>query len=218
MTSSVTHNDNQDDLFNNAKRQQILDGARRCFLAQGFDAASMNEIVKTAGVSKGTIYAYFPSKEKLFEALIFQDRRKQAEQTVVIEDDARAIRLVLHDLGLRLGQMYKSPDSVAYTRMVVAAAGKFPEIGRTFYQAGPAFAIGKVAAYLQAKMEDGTLRMADPEFAAMQYLELMQCSLVKPQFFMLGDTVKTYEIETVVKNGLDVFLRGYLQPVDSGQK
>jgi AcrR family transcriptional regulator len=49
-----------------AKRQQILDGARRCFLAQGFDGSSMNDIVLAAGVSKGTVYAYFPSKEKRF--------------------------------------------------------------------------------------------------------------------------------------------------------
>ena len=67
-----------------AKRQQILDGARRCFLAQGFDGASMNDIVVAAGVSKGTVYAYFPSKEKLFAAMVFEDKRRHAERTVVL--------------------------------------------------------------------------------------------------------------------------------------
>src|SRR5207302_6291968 len=47
-----------------AKRRQIVEGARRVFLAQGFDAASMGEIARSAGVSKGTLYVYFTSKEE----------------------------------------------------------------------------------------------------------------------------------------------------------
>ncbi len=50
-----------------AKIRQILDGARAVFLAVGFDGASMNEIARAAGVSKGTLYVYFPSKVGLFE-------------------------------------------------------------------------------------------------------------------------------------------------------
>ena len=57
-----------------AKRQQIIDGARRVFIEMGFDAASMNDITRAAGVSKGTIYVYFANKEELFEALIEEER------------------------------------------------------------------------------------------------------------------------------------------------
>ena len=66
-----------------AKRRQILDGARRVFLADGFDGASMNDIARVAGVSKGTLYVYFDSKEALFEALIREDRKQQAERIVI---------------------------------------------------------------------------------------------------------------------------------------
>ena len=45
-----------------AKRRQIIEGARQVFMAQGFDAASMNEIARVAGVSKGTLYVYFQNK------------------------------------------------------------------------------------------------------------------------------------------------------------
>ena len=47
-----------------AKCRQIMDGAREVFLAQGFDAASMGEIARKAGVSKGTLYVYFDSKSR----------------------------------------------------------------------------------------------------------------------------------------------------------
>jgi AcrR family transcriptional regulator len=48
-----------------AKRRQIIEGARAVLLAQGFDAASMNDIARAAGVSKGTLYVYFKHKEQL---------------------------------------------------------------------------------------------------------------------------------------------------------
>src|SRR6195952_4782416 len=56
-----------------AKRRQILDGARRVFMDLGFDGASMGEIARAAGVSKGTLYVYFTDKAKLFEAMVEQE-------------------------------------------------------------------------------------------------------------------------------------------------
>ena len=141
-----------------AKRQQILDGARRCFLAQGFDGASMNDIVVAAGVSKGTVYAYFPSKEKLFAAMVFEDKRRHAERLAVLGDETRPVAEVLRDVALRLVTLFQTPESLAYFRLVIAASAKFPEIGRTFYEAGPAYSIEKMAAYFQTKMDDGTLK------------------------------------------------------------
>ena len=49
------------------------------FLAQGFDAASMNDIARAAGVSKGTLYVYFDNKEALFEAIVEEECEAQAE-------------------------------------------------------------------------------------------------------------------------------------------
>src|SRR4051812_4925326 len=78
----------------NAKRRQILEGARSVFLSQGFDRASMDEIARAAGVSKGTLYVYFSNKQRLFEDLIIEDRRAQAEQIVdadLTDPDTRAV-------------------------------------------------------------------------------------------------------------------------------
>src|SRR4051795_11788412 len=70
-----------------AKRRQIIEGARAVFLAQGFDAASMGEIARKAGVSKGTLYVYFDSKEKLFEAFAQEQCALQAEQVFALIDE-----------------------------------------------------------------------------------------------------------------------------------
>src|SRR5258705_281714 len=57
-----------------SKRRQILDGARKVFMDLGFDGASMGEIARSAGVSKGTLYVYFDDKNRLFEAIVGADR------------------------------------------------------------------------------------------------------------------------------------------------
>jgi len=191
-----------------AKRQQILDGARRCFLAQGFDGASMNDIVLAAGVSKGTVYAYFPSKEKLFATMVFEDKRRHAERLVVLGDETRPVAEVLRDIALKLVTLFQTPESLAYVRLVVAASAKFPEIGRSFYEAGPAYTIGKIAAYLETKMADGTLKRRDPHFTAMQFVDLVQSGVTKPCLFGIESMADKIGKEAVVDSAISLFLDG----------
>ena len=196
------------DTFDTAKRQQILDGARRCFLAQGFDGASMNDIVKAASVSKGTVYAYFPSKEKLFEALVYHDRREQAEQSVHDLDEARPMAEVLTELGLRMVERMTSEDSIAQVRMVAATSAKFPEIGQAFFQAGPAFAIARIKTYFETKMAQGQMRQVDAEMAAVQFIDVISGCLHKPRLFNAQELFTKRTPEQVVAAGVDLLLNG----------
>src|ERR1700677_2284359 len=96
-----------------AKRRQVMEGARTVFLASGFDGASMNDVARAAGVSKGTLYVYFDSKEQLFEALIREQRRQQAERLTELSMDSRDVREVLLNFGCRLIEMMSRPDTLA---------------------------------------------------------------------------------------------------------
>src|SRR4029079_15456292 len=82
-----------------AKRRQILEGARQVFLASGFDGASMGEIAKVAGVSKGTLYVYFDSKESLFAALTLEEKRGLAEVLFKLDGEDPDGRSVLTQFG-----------------------------------------------------------------------------------------------------------------------
>src|ERR1700747_1895688 len=62
-----------------SKRRQILEGARKIFMDLGFDGASMGEIAKAAGVSKGTLYVYFADKSALFEAIVEEETLEQGK-------------------------------------------------------------------------------------------------------------------------------------------
>src|SRR5215510_11830309 len=70
------------------KRRQIVTGARRVFLAQGFDAASMGAIAREAGVSKGTLYVYFKNKEELFEAIVDEQCHLLAREISTFNEQA----------------------------------------------------------------------------------------------------------------------------------
>jgi AcrR family transcriptional regulator len=81
------------------KRRQILNGAREVFLAMGFDAASMGEIARRAGVSKGTLYVYFASKEQLFEVITHEQRLAQVEGLFAFDSDDHDVEAALTRLG-----------------------------------------------------------------------------------------------------------------------
>jgi AcrR family transcriptional regulator len=196
-------------LEGSAKRRQIMEGAWAVFLAAGFDGASMNDVARVAGVSKGTLYVYFDSKEKLFEALIREERRQQAERLAVFAPDEGDVRVVLCEFGCRLMEMMVRPEHVAHVRTVIAAAGKFPQLGKAFFEAGPCFGANSLASYLRRKTEQGVLDIVDFERAAWQFLDVIQAGRFKSILFRMTDEITPEEIASAVHAGVDVFLKAY---------
>lgn len=190
------------------KRLQILEGARHCFMSQGFDGASMNDIVKAAGVSKGTVYAYFPSKEKLFESLVFHDKRRQAEAMTTITEDDRPMANVLREIGMALANNFRSPESIAYARMAIGASAKFPDIGRAIYEGGIQHSINRVAILFERKMAEGTLKKRDPQLLAAQFIDMVQSGITKPRLFGVESMADRLGLETVVNAAVELFMGG----------
>ena len=191
-----------------AKRRQIMDGARRVFLADGFDGASMNDIARMAGVSKGTLYVYFPSKEQLFEAMIREDRRQQAERIVIPagEPDPRE---ALMAFGLRLLTLMTQPEMMAQVRIVIAATTKFPSLGRAFYEAGPCYGEACLAERLEEWRAAGLLAFGDSRRAARQFLDLCKSGIFAACLFGAVSEVSAGEIAQTVQEAVDLFLRVY---------
>src|ERR1700704_5642313 len=115
-----------------SKRRQILDGARKLFLDLGFDAASMGEIARAAGVSKGILYVYFADKNQLFEAIVEEESLVQGK-VVFILDPARDVTTTLMEFGQAYIQLLCRPGVGSATRTVMAIAERMPEAGRRFY-------------------------------------------------------------------------------------
>jgi AcrR family transcriptional regulator len=195
--------------LNDEKMRQILDGARRVFLADGFDGASMNDIARVAAVSKGTLYVYFQSKQALFEALIREEHRRTAERLSMFDDNEPDVALVLKRFGNALMNFMLLPEHIALVRTVSAAAAKFPAIGRAFFEAGPQFGADRLAAYFTQQVEGGALVIDDVNLAAFQFLESIQGGHLKRMLFCVCEPPAQEAIEKAVSRAVEMFMAVY---------
>ena len=143
-----------------SKRRQILDGARKVFMDLGFDGASMNEIARAAGVSKGTLYVYFADKSRLFEAIV-EDEALEKGKIAYNLDPERDVETTLREFGQAyIGSMCR-PGGGSSIRTVMAIAERMPEVGRRFYENVLAKTINRLADYLQAHVGPNDLAIDD---------------------------------------------------------
>ncbi len=150
----------------NAKHRQITEGARAIFLQQGFDAASMNDIARAAGVSKATLYVYFQSKEQLFQVICSDECEAQAESLFNLHADDPDVEGTLIRLGVDFVSYICQPEKASSARTVIAIAERMPEIGRAYYESGPARGISLLSNYLRHQVEQGIFAIEDCEIVA----------------------------------------------------
>jgi AcrR family transcriptional regulator len=191
-----------------SKRRQILDGARKLFLDLGFDAASMGEIARAAGVSKGTLYVYFADKNRLFEAIVEEESLEQGKVAFNL-DPARDVTTTLMEFGQAYIQLLCRPGVGSATRTVMAIAERMPEVGRRFYENVVALTIRRLAAYLDARVKAGDLKIEDCELAATQFMQMCQATLFQPFIFQAAPAPTAARIAHVVKSATRIFLAAY---------
>ena len=193
-----------------AKRRQIIEGARRIFLSQGFDAASMGEIAREAGVSKGTLYVYFDSKEALFAALIAESKRATAERNLAAldpEDPDVAHALTVFATGLI--EKVTQPEHMALLRMVIAAAEKFPSVAAAFYEAGPAHGARSLTAYIEEQNRRGRLAVPDPATTAWQFLGMCTHSMAVAILAGAASAPDAARVAALADNAVGMFMAAY---------
>jgi AcrR family transcriptional regulator len=195
-----------------AKRRQIIEGARNVFLAQGFDAASMNDIARAAGVSKGTLYVYFNNKEELFESIVEEECDAQAEGIFDLDPNDHDVEAVLTRLGVAYVKFLCKPEKASAVRTVIAIADRMPEIGKRFYESGPAAGIAHLAVYIDAQVKAGVLKVEDIEIAAAQFMESTHAMLFKPIVFNFAPAPSDEQVEHSVRIAVTVFLAAYRIP------
>ncbi|MDE2631271.1 MAG: TetR/AcrR family transcriptional regulator, partial [Alphaproteobacteria bacterium] len=186
----------------------ILAIAREEFLREGYSGASVSRIAALVGGSKATLYSYFPSKKALFIATAEAEAARCLDQLfeVVLEHDVEA---TLAKLGRRFQEMLVSDENIAFNRLVVAEAARFPELGMATYRAGVRPGLKRIAAYLERAMKEGVLREADGMAAAELLLDLGMGQLHKLKLWNVIPAPTEQAIETAVESMLNVFFAVY---------
>ena len=191
-----------------SKRRQILDGARKLFLDLGFDGASMGEIARAAGVSKGTLYVYFADKNRLFEAIVEEEVLDQ-QKVAFNFDPERDVATTLHEFGQAYIELLCRPGGGSAIRTVMAIAERMPEVGSRFYSNVVAHTIARLAAYLDARVTAGDLAIEDSKLAASQFMMACQASLFLPFVFQASPAPSAERIAEVVQSATRMFLAAY---------
>ena len=114
---------------------------------------------------------------------------------------------------MRFGNAYVSflcrAEKASALRTVVAIADRMPEIGKLFYETGPAVGIARLASYLRAQAEAGVLAIADFEVAAAQFMDACQSTLFKPLLFNFAGPPSDERINHVVGIAVRMFMAAY---------
>jgi AcrR family transcriptional regulator len=191
----------------NSKRRQILDGARKVFMDLGFDGASMGEIARAAGVSKGTLYVYFADKCRLFEAMV--EEELALGHVAFNFDPARDVTTTLREYGRTHIAMVCRPGGGSAIRTVMGIAERMPEVGRRYYARALEQNINRLAAYLAQHVKTGELAIDDCELAASQFPLMCQASLFLPWIFQAAPAPSPERIAEVVDSAVRMFLAAY---------
>ena len=202
------------------RRAAFIAAARQVFLEQGYEAASMSEIVLRAGGSLSTLYSQFGDKQGLFIAML-DARVRQITETMGVELSAHTpVEEGLRRIGMQFTSKLLEPEALEMYRLIVGLARKFPEIPREFQRRGPDKIRQALADYLIDRKEAGEIRLEDPYRAATLFLEMTRSGLVSRA--LLDEEVRpdAEEIRASVNIVVDMFLHGIIryQPDSDSEK
>lgn len=191
------------------KYDQVVAGARKVFMSQGFEGASVDLIAKEAGVSKATLYSYFPDKRVLFVEVAKEECARQADRALQVEDTDLPVRDVLTAMGHSMMEFLTSDFAQRIFRICVAESDRFPELGREFYKSGPELMEDRLSAYFEHACARGELKIEDVRTAAQQFDALMKAGVFIKMVFNVTDHAEPAEIDHVVSHAVETFLARY---------
>jgi AcrR family transcriptional regulator len=115
-----------------ARPDEVLDAALDLFISQGFTQTRVDDIAKRAGISKGAVYLYFPSKEAIIEALVRRAVVPIAESALEFFDLDSDPRLVITMVLKMAAHRLSDPKTTAIPKIVFSEVKAFPELAQMY--------------------------------------------------------------------------------------
>jgi AcrR family transcriptional regulator len=165
-----------------ARLNKILDAATDLFLKVGYEQTSIDAILLQSGGSKSTLYAYFPTKEDLFRAVI---------DNVVDNSDLGAglditlnARLVLTEFAVNRQRVVLSARHRAVLGLVIAERDRFPDLAQIYFERGPQRSGRQLVTYLEALRNREILAIDDAEEAAEFFIGMLFQRWLRQMLYM----------------------------------
>ncbi len=193
-----------------ARPGELLDAALDLFLEKGFAATRVEEVAQRAGVSKGTLFLYFSSKEELFKAVVRENISGRftewAEELKTYEGSSEdLLRYCMTSWWERVG----STKASGIPKLMMGEAGNFPELTQFFQQEVVQPGNALIARILQRGVERGEFRAVDPVYGVYSVLApMMFLSLWKHGRGSCGDARITLDPQQYIASQLQTILQG----------
>jgi AcrR family transcriptional regulator len=142
-----------------ARPGEIAAAALELFVDKGFAATRIDDIAAQAGVSKGTVYLYFDSKEALFKAAVEATMLPAIEKAeTLVADDSKPAAEMLRESIFGWWEMVRSTSLVGVPKLLVAESSNFPEAVTWFHEAVMGRAHGAMARIIERGIARGEFR------------------------------------------------------------
>jgi TetR/AcrR family transcriptional regulator len=162
-----------------ARPQELLDAALGLFVEKGLAGTRAEDVAARAGVSKGTLYLYYPSKDELFKAVV----RHHLTDVIVVGEDIAARHTgsaaqLLHDLALTWWRRVGDSQAAGLLVVMLAEAKHFPELAQFYVDEVVAPSHALVAKAIQYGIDRG-------EFRPMDVMNAVQALVAPLQFLII---------------------------------
>jgi AcrR family transcriptional regulator len=189
-----------------ARPQEILAAALTVFAERGYAATRLDDVAKRAGVTKGTLYLYFPNKEQLFISVV---RGTLLPELMRIGEEASALSALasIDAIIANFERLAASPIG-AIPKLVLGEAGNFPEIARFYADEVAARGLGMIRALLQRGVDRGEFRAIDIEHAAYCVVAPLLLGVLWTHTLAPHATAARLDIAALCRAHLDLMLNG----------
>jgi AcrR family transcriptional regulator len=193
-----------------ARPEEILDAAFTVFGQTGFARAKIDDVARLAGVSKGTVYLYFDSKESLFREMVrARVVAALAEAEAYVRTHEGPARVLLVDLIRRMYARMRCDQMLRLARIVQGELGNFPELAQFYFHEVILRARRLVEEVLARGVASGEFRAGLPEFASRGLCSLLVHTAQMQCFFHDCDP-QALSDEQALDGLIDTYLHGVL--------
>lgn len=191
-----------------ARPQEILQAALSVFADKGFAAARMDDIAARAGVSKGTIYLYFPSKEAVFKALLRETvALRVGELSAIVEKHEGPTADLLAAVLRNFAHFVSTSERVVLPKIVIAEAGNFPDLARFYREEVIERGLALIGGIVARGIERGEFRPLPIEHAVRLIMAPLLLALIWRTTFARFDTVP-YDYSALIEAHIETLRKG----------
>lgn len=192
-----------------AKRDAILEAAKRLFAGDGYAGVSMDQIAAEAGVSKLTVYSHFGDKEALFAAAVRAKCEEMLPDDLFAQELKGPLRTQLKAIASGFFALISSDEAISTHRMMITPGNADDPLRKLFWEAGPQRTHQAFGAFLQSRVEAGELDIADVQRASEQFFALIKGELHGRMMCGLCARPARNDVNAHLDASVDLFLRAY---------